>query len=72
MKKIKKYADIEPNHRMVFEMLYNHSLRALKELEKEVTQACGGKLPPKSQISITRMQHKLEQMVARGKQKNNE
>lgn len=48
-------------------MLYYHAGRILTHIETQLKQAYGTPLPIKQARNLTRMQHKLEQMVARYK-----
>lgn len=66
--KLRKYEDIAPSNRTNFTMLYYHAGRILTHIETQLKQAYGNPLPIKQARNLTRMQHKLEQMVARYKQ----
>jgi len=66
--KMRKYEDIAPSNRTNFTMLYYHVGRILTHIETQLKQAYGNNLPIKQARNLTRMQHKLEQIVARYKQ----
>jgi len=66
--KMRKYEDIAPSNRTNFTMVYYHAGRILTHIETHLKQAYGIPLPIKQARNLTRMQHKLEQMVARYKQ----
>ena len=66
--KMRKYEDIAPSNRINFTMVYYHAGRILTHIETHLKQAYGNHLPIKQARNLTRMQHKLEQMVARYKQ----
>ena len=66
--KLRKYEDITPSNRTNFTMLYYHAGRILTHIETQLKQAYGTPLPIKQVQNLIRMQHKLEQMVARYKQ----
>ena len=66
--KMKRYEDIEPSNRTTFRMLYYNAGRTLTQIETLLKQAYGNPLPIKSQDRLFRVRHKLEQMVARYKQ----
>ena len=66
--KMHKYEDIKPSNRTNFVMVYYHAGRILTHIETQLKQAYGNPLPIKQARNLTRMQHKLEQMVARYKQ----
>ena len=48
-------------------MVYYHAGRILTHIETHLKQAYGNPLPIKQARNLTRMQHKLEQMVSRYK-----
>lgn len=66
--KMRKYEDIAPSKRTNFTMVYYHAGRILTHIETHLKQAYGNHLPIKQARNLTRMQHKLEQMVAWYKQ----
>lgn len=65
--KMRKYEDIKPSNRTNFTMVYYHAGRILTHIETHLKQAYGNPLPIKQARNLTRMQHKLEQMVSRYK-----
>lgn len=65
--KMKRYEDIKPSNRTNFTMVYHHASRILTHIESQLKQAYGNPLPLKPARNLIRMQHKLEQMVARFK-----
>ena len=69
---MKRYEDIDPSNRTTFRMLYYNAGRTLTQIETQLKQAYGNPLPIKSQDRLFRVRHKLEQMVARYKQCENE
>ena len=70
--KMKRYEEIEPSNRTTFRMLYYNAGRTLTQIETLLKQAYVNPLPIKSQDRLFRVRHKLEQMVARYKQCENE
>ena len=65
--KMRKYEDIKPSNRTNFTMLYYHVGRILTHIETHLKLAYSNSLPIKQARNLTRMQHKLEQMVLRYK-----
>ena len=66
--KMKRYEEIEPSNRTTFRMLYYNAGRTLTQIETILKRAYGNPLPIKPQDRLFRVRHKLEQMVARYKQ----
>ena len=69
---MKRYEEIEPSNRTTFRMLYYNAGRTLTQIETLLKLVYGNPLPIKSQDRLFRIRHKLEQMVARHKQCENE
>ena len=70
--KMRKYEDINPSNRTNFVMVYYHAGRALTQIETLLKKAYGNPLPVRPRDRLCRLQFKLEQMVARYKQCQNE
>ena len=70
--KMKRYEDIEPSNRTTFRMLYYNAGRTLTQIETILKRAYGNPLPTRPRDRLNRLQFKLEQMVARYKQCQNE
>ena len=72
----KKWASVlkapDNNEPVTFRMLYYNVGRTLTQIETILKRAYGNPLPIKSQDRLFRIRHKLEQMVARYKQCENE
>lgn len=66
--KMKRYEEIEPSNRTTFRMLYYNAGRTLTQIETLLKKAYGNPLPVRPSDRINRLQFKLEQMVARYKQ----
>ena len=66
--KIKRYQDIKASNRTNFTMVYYHASRTLTQIETLLKNAYGNPLPTRPQNRLDRMKFKLEQMVARHKQ----
>lgn len=66
-RKIKRYEEISPNPHTSFIMLYYHAGRVLCRLDEQIEKELGKKPPHKIRHTLNHLQHKLEQMVARGK-----
>lgn len=66
--KIKRYQDIKASNRMNFAMVYHHAGRTLTQIETLLKNAYGNPLPTRPQNRLDRVRFKLEQMVARHKQ----
>ncbi len=65
---MKRYEEIEPSNRTTFRMLYYNAGRTLTQIETLLKKAYGNPLPVRPSDHINRLQFKLEQMVARYKQ----
>ena len=65
---MKRYEEIEPSNRTTFRMLYYNAGGTLTQIETILKRTYGNPLPIKSQDRLFRIRHKLEQMVARYKQ----
>ncbi len=63
--KMRKYEEIKPSNRTNFVMVYYHAGRTLTQIETLLKKASGNPLPTKPRDHL---QFKLEQMVARYKQ----
>lgn len=63
--KMRKYEDIKPSNRTNFVMVYYHAGRTLTQIETLLKNAYGNPLPVRPR---NHLQFKLEQMVARYKQ----
>jgi len=63
--KMRKYEEIKPSNRTNFVMVYYHAGRTLTQIETLLKKAYGNPLPTKPRDHL---QFKLEQMVARYKQ----
>ncbi len=70
--KMRKYKDIKPSNRTNFVMVYYHAGRTLTQIETLLKKAYGNPLPVRPRDRLLRLQFKLEQMVARYKQCQNE
>lgn len=70
--KMRKYEDIKPSNRTNFVMVYYHASRTLTQIETLLKKAYGNPLPVRPRDRLNRLQFKLEQMVARYKQCQNE
>lgn len=70
--KMRKYEDIKPSNRTNFVMVYYHASRTLTQIETLLKKAYGNPLPIRPRDRLNRLQFKLEQMVARYKQCQNE
>lgn len=70
--KMRKYEDIKPSNRTNFVMVYYHAGRTLTPIETLLKKAYGNPLPVRPRDRLLRLQFKLEQMVARYKQCQNE
>lgn len=70
--KIRKYEDIKPSNRTNFVMVYYHAGRTLTQIETLLKKAYGNPLPIRPRDHLNRLQFKLEQMVARYKQRESE
>jgi len=70
--KMRKYEDIKPSNRTNFVMVYYHAGRTLTQIETLLKKAYGNPLPTRPRDRLNRLQFKLEQMVARYKQCQNE
>lgn len=70
--KMRKYEDIKPSNRTNFVMVYYHAGRTLTQIETLLKKAYGTPLPVRPRDRLNRLQFKLEQMVARYKQCQNE
>lgn len=70
--KMRKYDDIKPSNRTNFVMVYYHAGRTLTQIETLLKKAYGNPLPVRPRDRLLRLQFKLEQMVARYKQCENE
>ena len=70
--KMKRYEEIEPSNRTNFVMVYYHAGRTLTQIETLLKNAYGNLLPVRPRDRLNRLQFKLEQMVARYKQCENE
>lgn len=66
--KMRKYENIKPSNRTNFVMVYYHAGRTLTQIETLLKKAYGNPLPVRPRDRLNRMQFKLEQMVARYKQ----
>lgn len=66
--KMRKYEDIKPSNRTNFVMVYYHAGRTLTQIETLLKKAYGNQLPVRPRDRLNRLQFKLEQMVARYKQ----
>lgn len=66
--KMRKYENIKPSNRTNFVMVYYHAGRTLTQIETLLKKAYGNPLPTRPRDRLNRMQFKLEQMVARYKQ----
>ena len=65
---MKRYEEIEPSNRTTFRMLYYNVGRTLTQIETLLKKAYGNPLPVRPRDRLNRLQFKLEQMVARYKQ----
>ena len=70
--KMRKYEDIKPSNRTNYMMVYYHAGRTLTQIETLLKKAYGNPLPVRPRDRLNRLQFKLEQMVARYKQCQNE
>lgn len=70
--KMRKYEDIKPSNLTNFVMVYYHAGRTLTQIETLLKKAYGNPLPVRPRDRLNRLQFKLEQMVARYKQCQNE
>ena len=70
--KMKRYEDIESSNLTTFRMLYYNAGRTLTQIETILKQTYGNPLPVRPRDRLNRLQFKLEQMVARYKQCENE
>ena len=70
--KMRKYEDIKPSNRTNFVMVYYHAGRTLTQIETLLKKSYGNPLPVRPRDRLRRLQFKLEQMVARYKQCQNE
>ena len=66
--KMRKYEDIKPSNRTNFVMVYYHAGRTLTQIEILLKKAYGNPLPTRPRDRLNHLQFKLEQMVARYKQ----
>lgn len=66
--KMRKYEDIKPSNRTNFVMVYYHAGRTLTQIKTLLKKAYGNPLPVKPRDRLNRLQFKLEQMVTRYKQ----
>ena len=66
--KMRKYEDIKPSNRTNFVMVYYHAGRTLTQIETLLKNVYGNPLPVRPRDRLKRLQFKLEQMVARYKQ----
>ena len=66
--KMCKYENIKPSNRTNFVMVYYHAGRTLTQIETLLKKAYGNPLPTRPRDRLNRLQFKLEQMVARYKQ----
>ncbi|MDY4841936.1 MAG: hypothetical protein SO314_06200 [Alphaproteobacteria bacterium] len=66
--KVKRYQDIKASNRTNFTMVYYHAGRTLTQIETLLKNAYGNPLPTRPQNRLNRLRFKLEQMVARYKQ----
>lgn len=69
---MKNYNDIPPNRKISMPMVYNHAIRVLDRLNRRLSRLNTPAQPFKYKYEINRLAHKLEQMVARYKQCENE
>lgn len=69
---MKAYDEITPNHKISMPMVYNHAMRVLAKLDRRLSRLNTPAQPLKYKYEINRLAHKLEQMVARYKQCENE
>ena len=69
---MRKYEDIKPSNLTNFVMVYYHAGRTLTQIETLLKKAYGNPLPVRPRDRLNRLQFKLEQMVARYKQCQNE
>lgn len=70
--KMCKYENIKPSNRINFVMVYYHAGRTLTQIETLLKKAYGNPLPVRPRDRLRRLQFKLEQMIARYKQCQNE
>ena len=70
--KMRKYEDIKPSNQTNFVMVYYHAGQTLTQIETLLKKAYGNPLPVRPRDRLNRLQFKLEQMVARYKQCQNE
>ena len=66
--KMRKYKDINPSNRTNFVMVYYHAGRPLTQIETLLKKAYGNPLPVRPRDRLNSLQFKLEQMVTRYKQ----
>ena len=69
---MKNYNDIPPNYKISMPMVYNHAIRVLDRLTRRLSRLNTLAQSLKYKYEINRLAHKLEQMVARYKQCENE
>ena len=69
---MKTYDEIASNHKISMPMVYNHAIRVLDRLDRRLSRINTPAQPLKYKYEINRLAHKLEQMVARYKQCENE
>ena len=62
--KMKNYDDIPPNYKISIPMVYNHAIRVLDRLDRQLSRFNTPAQPLKYKYEINRLAHKLEQMVA--------
>ena len=63
-----KYEYIQPSNQTNFVMVYYHAGRTLTQIETILKRTYGNPLPIRPRDRLTRLQFKLEQLVARYKQ----
>ena len=69
---MKNYNDIPSNRKISMPMVYNHAIRVLDRLDRRLSRLITPAQQLKYKYEINRLAHKLEQMVARYKQCENE
>lgn len=64
---MKNYNDIPPNRKISMPMVYNHAIRVLDRLDRQLSKFNTPAQPLKYKYEINRLAHKLEQMIAKYK-----
>lgn len=64
---VKNYDEITLNHKISMPMVYNHAIRVLDRLDRQLSRFNTPAQPLKYKYEINRLAHKLEQMVAKYK-----